>query len=156
MSTGASEPVTAAFRHYADRGVFRGFRATPAAGGRVDYQFHWLTRQPMHAHVSRRGVLTFPALLPHVSGHPGLAPELKRMVAERSTRAVPAHKRIDARRARLTASIRRGDFSIAIAVRGANHEYAVKHALNLVNELFVFLHEGHPGYLVEQFGISTE
>ena len=110
----------------------------------------------MHAQVSRRGVLTFPSLLPQVSGHPGLTPELKRLVAERSTRAVPAHKRIDARRARLTAAIRRGDFSIAIAIRGANHEYAVKQALNLVNELFVGMHERHPEYLVEHFGLSTE
>ena len=110
----------------------------------------------MHAQVTRVGVLTFPALLPQVTRHPGLAAELKRVVAARSTRTVPAHKRLDARRARLTATVRAGDFSLAIAIRGANHDYAVKHALNLVNELFVLLHEGHPAYLVEQFGMSTE
>jgi hypothetical protein len=147
--------MTAAFRRYADRGVFRGFRATPGPRGRVEYQFQWLTRIPMHAQFSR-GVLTFAAVLPQVSIQPRLGAELKQIAADRSSRAVPAHKRIDARRARLSASVRGGDFSLAIAVRGANHEYAVKQALNLINELFVFLHESHPGYLVEHFGISTE
>ena len=135
--------------------MFRGFRAE-RAGGRVEYQFHWLTRRPMHARITRHGVLTFPALLPQVSRHAGLALEVTRLVAARSTRGVPAHKRIDARRARLSIAVRRGDVSLAIAVRGANHEYAVKHALNVINELFVLLHESHPGYLVEHFGISTE
>jgi hypothetical protein len=78
------------------------------------------------------------------------------MVAERATRSVPDHKRVDARRARLTASITKGDFSLAIAIRGANHEYAVKRALNLINDLFVMLHERHPEYLIEQFGLSSE
>ena len=56
---------TAALQAYADRGVFRGFRATPAPRGRVEYQFLWLTRKPMRAVFdSRRRVLTFPRCFP--------------------------------------------------------------------------------------------
>jgi len=110
----------------------------------------------MHARVDRRGVLTFPALFPRVTGVPAMVAELKGMVASRSARTQPDHKRLDARRARLSAAVRKGDFSLAVHIRGANHDYAVKKALNLVNEMFVALHEGHPQYLVEHFNLSSE
>jgi hypothetical protein len=32
----------------------------------------------------------------------------------------------------------------------------VKTALNLINDMFVALHEYHPEYLIEQFGMSPE
>jgi hypothetical protein len=146
--------VTAALRHYADRGVFRGFRASSEARGRVGYEFFWLTRRPMRASVDRRGILSFPALLPQAT--PAIVAEMKSMVAARSTRAVADHKRIDARRARLTATVRTGHFSLTVEIRGQNQAYAVSKALNLVNEMFVALHEGHPDYLVQHFGISQE
>ena len=41
-------------------------------------------------------------------------------------------------------------------IRGRNQQYAVSKTLNLVNEMFVALHEAHPDYLVEHFGISQE
>ena len=78
------------------------------------------------------------------------------MVLARSTRAVPDHKRLDARRAKFACLVRKGDFSLSVEIRGRNQEYAVGKALNLVNEMFVALHEGHPDYLVQQFGISQE
>jgi hypothetical protein len=108
----------------------------------------------MHAAIDRRGVLTFPALLPQAST--AIVTEMKAMVAARSTRAVPAHKRIDARRGKLTAAVRKGDFSLSAEIRGGNHDYVVSKALNLVNEMFVALHETYPDYLVQHFGISQE
>jgi hypothetical protein len=146
--------VTAAFKHYADRGVFRGFQASPSHRGRVDYRFLWLTRRPMHASIDRRGVLTFPSLLPQAT--PAIASELRSMVLARSTRAVPDHKRLDARRAKFACAVRKGGFSLSVDIRGRNQEYAVGKALNLVNDMFVALHEGHPEYLVQHFGISQE
>ena len=108
----------------------------------------------MRASVDRRGVLSFPSLLPA----PGkdIVTEMKAMVAERSSRAVPDHKRVDARRARVIGAVRNGDFSLSVEIRGSNQRYAVSKALNLINEMFVTLHERHPDYLVEQFGISQE
>ena len=108
----------------------------------------------MHASADRRGIVTFPALLPQAS--PAIVAELRAMVAERSTRGVPDHKRIDARRARLACAVRKGDFTLSVDIRGRNQEYGVGKALNLVNEMFVALHERHPEYLVQHFGISPE
>jgi hypothetical protein len=139
---------------YADRGVFRGFRATPSAG-RIEYAFVWLTRKPMAAVFdSRTRALKFPALFPGIDKTS--ASDLKTLAAARSERDQPAHKRIDARRARVTTSLRKGAMSLTVQIRGKNHDYAVKSALNLINEMFVSLHEHHPEYLVDQFGLATE
>lgn len=154
-AAGSREPITAALQAYADRGVFRGFRATPAPGGRVEYQFLWLTRKPMSATFdARRRMLSFASLFPGIESV--TAAELRLMVAGRSTRDQLAHKRLDARRARFTSAVRQGDFSLSVEVRGRNHAYAVQKALNLVNELFLALQERHPEYLIERFGLSTE
>ena len=108
----------------------------------------------MHASFYRRGVLTFPALLPEAG--PDIAATMRAMVAARSTRAVPDHKRIDARRARLACAVSKYNFSLSVEIRGDNQQYAVSKTLNLVNEMFVALHEAHPDYLIEHFGISQE
>lgn len=52
--------------------------------------------------------------------------------------------------------VRKGDLSLSVEIRGSNHAYAVKQALNLVNELFLALQERRPEYLIERFGFSTE
>lgn len=150
------DPVTAALQRYADRGVFRGFRAVPGPRGRVDYVFLWLLRRSMTATFDpRRGVLVFPALFPAVPTA-AMAAELKDLVTQRSTKDQPVHKRLDGRRARLGCALRQGAWSLTVTIRGANHDYAVRAALNLINELFLALHTSYPEYLVEHFGMSTE
>lgn len=142
---------------YADRGVFRGFTATPLGRGRTAFAFQWLLGRPMRAVFDAgRGSLTFNALLPGLPRTAAPARELSAIVALRRSPRQPAHKRLDGRRARVTAHTRGGDWSLVVTVRGGNHEYAVRHALNLVNELFLFLHESHPDYLIERFGLSPE
>lgn len=153
--TGAWEPVTAAFQAYADRGVFRGFRAAPARRGRVVYEFKWLTKKPVRAEFdAATHTLRFPALLPDLGKT--AADEMAALIEARSKRGIPEHKRLDGRRARLASVVRTGTLSLTATVRGRNHDYAVRTALNVINEMFVTLHERHPEYLVEQFGISAE
>lgn len=148
-----SDAVSAAWQAYADRGVFRGFRAAPGSRGRIEYQFLWLTRKPTHASFDpRRKTLSFPSLFPGISA----APDLKRIVDSRTTRTQPAHKRVDARRARLASRMRAGDFSLSVEIRGRHADYAVSHVLNVINELHLALHEGNPEYLIERFGASAE
>jgi hypothetical protein len=133
--------------------VFRGFRAIPGSRGRIEYQFLWLTRRPTHAVFDPRAkTLSFPALFPGLS-----APaELKRIVNGRTSRSLPAHKRIDARRARLSCRMRAGDFSLRVEIRGWQVTYGVSHVLNVINELHLALHESQPEYLIERFGVPGE
>jgi hypothetical protein len=154
---GAADAVTAALQAYADRGLFRGFRAVPGGRGRVEYEFGWLLGRPMRATFDpARGVLVFPILFPAVEPGSPMARALDALVRSRSERGQPAHKRVDARRARLSSAVRKGHWGLGVEIRGANHGYAVPRALNLINELFLLLHESHPEYLIERFGLSPE
>jgi len=38
----------------------------------------------------------------------------------------------------------------------SHHAYAVQRGLNLVNQLFLFLQERYPEYLIEHFGLPAE
>jgi hypothetical protein len=104
----------------------------------------------------RRDMLTFEDLLPSVGRASPMLDDVKSMVSGRTSRALPAHKRIDARRASLGGAIRRGSWSRVVAVHGGHHAYATRYGLNLVNDLFLLLHERYPDYLVAQFGMSGE
>ena len=149
--------VTSVLQGYADRGVFRGFSSTRSSQGRHEYRFTWLTRRPMIvAFDPQTSVLTFKGLLPSARSAAGMVDDLQRLVASRSARDVPSNKRLDRRRAILAAATRQGDWSLAATVRGSNHEYATRLALNLVNEIFLLLHERHPDYLVQHFGFKNE
>ena len=81
---------------------------------------------------------------------------MKAVVESRTAKGQPEHKRVDARRGKISCAVRKSDFSVAVEIRGQNHEYAVSRALNVINELFVTLQEHHPEYLIERFGFSPE
>jgi hypothetical protein len=149
--------VSGALQRYATRGVFRGFSMRPGQGGRRDFRFTWLTREPTVISYDRTAhALIFKRLLPAAGSYPGLSGELKRVVDEHQGRAVPQHRRIDARRVRLRCALRRGDFSLTLTVRGSHHAYAVQRGLNLVNQIFLLLQANYPEYLIECFGFSSE
>lgn len=153
---GDAEAVTAALQHYADRGVFRGFSVAQERGRRV-FRFIWLSRQTMTlTYDPRTAVLSFARLFPGVDPTSALLGELKTIVHERTTRAVPEHKRIDGRRVRLGVTVRQGAVSLTLGVRGKHHAYAVQRALNLVNDLFLALHASYQDYLIDHFGVPSE
>jgi hypothetical protein len=149
--------VALALQRYADRGVFRGLSVNAGRGGRQIFSFTWLTRRPMALTFEpKSGALVFKDLLPGVGANRTLVSDLKAIVDDHSGRAVPAHRRIDARRMRAACSVRGGHLTLSLQVRGAHHEYAVQRGLNLINQLFLLLQASYPEYLVEQFGFSAE
>jgi hypothetical protein len=152
-----TDAITQALQRYADRGVFRGFSARRGPAGRREFRFTWLVPQSITlAYEPRRGALTFRNLLPGAGRDPALSRELKAVVKDYAGRAVPAHRRIDQRWARVTCWVRGGHFSIALTVTGPHHEYAVQKGLNLVNAVFVLLHSTYPDYLIKYFGFPEE
>jgi hypothetical protein len=153
----ATDGVALALQRYADRGVFRGLSVAEGRGGRQTFSFTWLTRQPMALTFEpKTGALVFKDLLPGVGANRAFVSDLKAIVDDHTGRAVPAHRRIDARRLRVACSVRGGHLTLSLQVRGAHHEYAVQRALNLINQLFLLLQASYPEYLIEQFGFSAE
>jgi hypothetical protein len=149
--------VTAALQRYADRGVFRGFSATEVRGGRYEYTFRWLAPRAFTlSYDPARRVLAFKRLFPRIAGRSSIAKDLRALVGERATRRVPAHKRLDARKARASCAVRGGSFALSMTIAGQNEAYVVSQLLNLVNDLFLVLHETYPEYLAAEFGLSAE
>lgn len=152
-----ADGVANTLQGYADRGVFRGLSVQPGRGGRQNFSFTWLTRKPMLLTFQpESGAIVFKDLLPRVGGNRALVADLKAIVDDHAGSAVPAHRRLDARRLRAACSVRGGNLTLSLQVRGRDHEYAVQRGLNLVNQLFLLLQASYPEYLIEQFGFSAE
>lgn len=152
--------VAAALQGYADRGVFRGFSVTVGPRGVQRFQFLWLTRRPMVLVFSpaRRG-LVFERLFPAADRVPGVAGAIRDAVRSSSNLVRPRHRRIDARRAKMTCRFHDGDGSLRLSFAGPDGGQAVaalRSALTFVNELFLILHECFPEYLIGQHGASPE
>lgn len=105
---------------------------------------------------TKAGILRFHSLFPHIDKKSLVFAALRTHVEGCTHRGLPSHRRLDGRRARAAYAVRKGDFSLTLKVSGQHYEYAVRRALNLINELFLLLHETYPDYLVEHFGLSTD
>lgn len=147
----------AVFQYYADRGVFRGFSAADAPRGVRQYRFVWLTKRPMVVTLApARRLLTFARLFPSVERTPGLTAAVKTALAEHCTRSVPAHRRMDPRRATITGRVSAGDLSVHVTVHQGDGAGAIRSSLSIINDVFQLLHECYPDYLSSQFGVSDE
>lgn len=149
--------VRRALQHYADRGVFRGFSAVARRNGVEEYRFSWLTREPMTVtYDPAASTLTFKNLLPDVARASPLLADVAALIGSRSSRTLPAHRRIDGRRATVGWAERRRAVSVALEFRDRHQAYAVQKGVNLVNEIFTLLQVSYPDYLWKQFGLPAE
>lgn len=103
-----------------------------------------------------RRVLTFVRLFPAVAATPGVAPALKQAIASASTRALPAHRRIDPKRARMSGRVSGGDLTLQLTLEAGRASSTVRAALAVVNDLFLLMRECYPDYLTAQFGLPDE
>jgi hypothetical protein len=144
-------------RQYADRGVFRGLSERRARRGVHEFRFTWLTREPIVLRYDPRGAsLTFKELLPGVARASPLLADVQALVESRTSRTLPAHRRIDPRRVAVACSHRRGAVSVVLSVKGSHPAYAVQKGVNLVHEIFMALHASYPEYLWDVFGLPAE
>ena len=142
---------------YADRGVFRGYAERPPRAGRHYFRFLWLAPEPFSlTYEPASGTLTFTNALPHVPARSPLAAEIRRFVEGRSASSLPAHRRIDRRRARAGCSNRRGGMLVHVVARPGCHAYGLTKSVNLVHEIFLHLHAYFPEYLWEHYDVAQD
>ena len=142
---------------YADRGVFRGYAERPPRAGRHYFRFLWLAPEPFSlTYEPASGTLTFTNVLPHVRARSELAAELRRFIEGRSAPALPAHRRIDRRRARPGCSNHRGTLQVQVVAKPGHHAYGVTKSVNLVHEIFLHLHSYFPEYLWEHYDVAQD
>ena len=100
--------------------------------------------------------LRFKQLLPGVAAGSELSVELKNFFLQKHDPDLPEHRRIDRNKAEVSTSTRGGFVSLSLKVKGQEYAYGVNKIVNLVHELFVYLREVHPDYLVENFDVPQE
>jgi len=145
--------VRGSLQAYADRGIFRGFSEIKSG----HFKFVWLLHRQMELTVdATKHELRFKQLLPAVPARSPLYAELKNFLEQRHDRTLPDHRRVDRKRAEATCSNRAGMVSISLKVKNNQYAYGVNKIVNLVHELFVFLRDAHPDYLVENFDVPQE
>ena len=145
--------VRESLQAYADRGVFRGFSESKTG----QFKFVWLIQHQMELSVdTAKHVLRFKQLLPGIPARSALYAELKSFIEQRHDRALPEHRRIERKRAEVSCANRGGFVSISLKVKNKQYAYGVNRLVNLVHELFLFLRESHPEYLVENFDVPQE
>src|SRR5450432_1692701 len=101
--------VTDILKNYADRGVFRGFSAGPVRGGRATFKMLWHRDQFFELILDvPKKTLRFPMILPGVPANSEMYREFRKWIAERHSPELLEHRRIDQKKARLTAGNRAG------------------------------------------------
>ena len=142
---------------YADRGVFRGYAEQSPRAGRYYFRFLWLADRPFKlTYEPASGTLTFTNVLPHVRARSPLAAELRQFIEGRSAPSLPAHRRIDRRRARPGCSNHRGTLQVHVVAKPGHHAYGVTKSVNLVHEIFLHLHSYFPEYLWEHYDVAQD
>jgi hypothetical protein len=144
---------------YARRGVFRAYGDQPSRNGQSRFSFRWHADATFQiVHDPRRGELIFRDVLPGIPARSRMYRELKTFVEGRSSRALPEHRRLDPRKARVTVTNRRGVVSLIVSLKAAHLEYGVRRAVNLIHELFVeFLRNPlYFSYMVEHFQLDPD
>jgi hypothetical protein len=146
-------------RGYAERGVFRSLGASERRGGRIAFTIVWHHGRPFRFVVDPRArIVSFPELLPPMSGRPAMLKELRAFLRRFESPAVPAHRRIDPAKGRLRIAARRNGVSVAIAVKRGQWEYCTRKLVHLAHEIYmVFLPDGpYQDYLVEKLGLDPD
>ncbi|MBI2825528.1 MAG: hypothetical protein HYX69_12665 [Planctomycetia bacterium] len=144
---------------YAKRGVFRGFSEGAVRGGKATFRIVWHRERVFEVTVdAKKRELRFPEVLTGVAAGSTMYRELRQFVSERQSDELPAHRRIDSRRARIRVSNRGGNVAIALSGLDDDYAYLVRKLVHLVHEIFmVFLIEGsYLEYMVEAFDLDPD
>ena len=135
--------------------MFRGYSVGPVRNGKATFKVVWFRNRTYEFVVdTKTNAITCPVVLPQVDAD--LFAKLKTFLKSRQSEEVPAHRRIDPAKAKITSSNKAGNVSVTLTTKDADAEYLVRRFVNLINEIFqVFLHE-HFDYQVKAFDLDPD
>jgi hypothetical protein len=132
------DQVAAILQGYADKAVFRGYNKGQPKSGRVVHKVLWHREQVFELVMdTRRKTMHMPLLLPQVPARSEMYKAFQAFLRSFTDPAVPEHRRIDPRKARVSCANRRGTVSLTMTVRGGEYEYAARKIVQLVHEVFL-------------------
>jgi hypothetical protein len=153
------EAVNTILEGYAQRGVFRGFSRGPGSNRKAPFRLLWHRDRLFELILDLdRQTLRFPLVLPHVDPKSTMYQKFKEFLKSRQSEAMPEHRRIDTRKARVRSLNRSGNVSLTMQVKDGDYEYGARKLIHLVHEIFlVFLVDGpYYEYMVESFGLDPD
>ena len=157
MASRALSTVRNKLQGYADRGVFRSFHEVSSKKGVTEFSFLWLADVPFRFVLDETaGTIRFKNIVPNAPAGSELYGELKCFLRERSDPSLPSHRRIDPKRAEVSWSNYRGKVSITLEVKNNQYAYGASKAINLVNEVFIYLNSHFVEYMWETFNVPQE
>jgi hypothetical protein len=153
----AASQVGAVLQGYAERGVFKEYRALAGKNEQSHFDFDWLYRQPFSISVDgKRRRLVMADLLPGVERDSMMYRELKDFLKGRADADVPEHRRVDPQLATVAARLRDGVVSLELTLVDGDYEYGTRKLVNLAHETFLFLSEYWADYMWENFELNME
>lgn len=153
--------VGAILQSYADRAVFRGFSgALPVPGGRgkkAAFKILWHRNRTLDFLVdTAKGTLHIPLVLPQVPARSEMYRKFKAFIAERCSKVMLPHRRIDPKKARVTCANKGGNVSVKLTVRGGDYEYGTQKMIHLIHEVFLTFLQEYFDYQVEVFELDPD
>jgi len=82
--------------------------------------------------------------------------KLQDFLASRSSKKVPAHRRIDPKKAEVRCTNRRGNVSLTLRVLTGDYEYGARKLIHLVHEIFLEFLGEYFEYQVEAFDLDPD
>jgi hypothetical protein len=154
----APDVVARRLRHYAERGVFRGFG--PATGnGKSTYRILWHRGRSFELTLdAKRKSLRFACVLPAVPPDSDMYHAFKAFVRARRSDDIPAHRHIDPARAEMRTYNRTGDIALTLRVKDGDFDYGTQKLVHLVHEIYLdFLCDGrYRDYMVAHLGLDPD
>ena len=151
------ESVAAILQGYADRAVFRGFSRGPVRGGRTIFKITWHRDRLFDLILdTRKHTLAFPLVLPMILPRSEMYRKFQDFLKSRSSKNVPAHRRIDPKKALVRCANRRGNVSLTMQVFKGDYEYAARKLIHLVHEVYLDFLQEYFDYQVEAFDLDPD
>jgi len=144
-------------KRYAERGALRQFDEKPLPRGKRAFRFEWLHDKPFTVVAdTHTGKLTLKNALPNVPARSSLDRDVRAFIASRSDSALPAHRKVDPKRAEMSCTNRAGAVSLTLTVKNNQYAYGTTKLLNVANELFGVIEMRHSPYLWKEFDLPEE
>jgi len=157
MSKSHIDIIREKLKSYSNRGVFHGFSESDGRMGKTIFKFTWLLDHGFVMECDpKKHTLTLKNLLPHVSNRSDMDQDLRAFVQARNSDDLPAHRRVDPKRADLVYTNRKEQVSLTLSVKKNQYSYGVTKLLNTTNELFGHLNMVHIPYLWKHFEVPEE
>ena len=146
-------------QEYASRGLLRSLLRSETGPDKPEFRFLWFRDREFNLHVDQRAArIRLDGVLRDVAPRSRMDRELRAWIRSRQDPQLPAHRRIDPRRASVALRNSSGQLSLSLSCLDLDWEYATRRLVHLLNELYVdvLARAQYFDWLVESFELDPD